>query len=147
MACRACGKLLETRQGFQWLFVTAEYIRWGFVAQCLVNSSVIVEIEIRHQAGLQLVNGLVALQVNILIFNRSPDALDKDIIQKPPLAVHADLDMGTEQAVNPLLTSKLTPLVCVEYLGRAVFGEGFLKSLQTKLAVHGGGHPPAQNIP
>ena len=68
------------------------YLLRGLVAQRLVQTSLVVISNILGKPCFQLPDGLVAFEVNILIFDRPPESFHKDMIQITPLAVHADLN-------------------------------------------------------
>lgn len=57
-----------------------------------MRASAIVEIEIAGQRLPYLGNGVVAVQVNLLVLDRFPETLDEDVVSSAPLAIHADLN-------------------------------------------------------
>lgn len=67
--------------------------------------------------------GLEGVQVDALVFQGSPEALDHPIIDPAPAAVHRDLHLGVMQYIGEVGAGELRALVGVEYLRRAVSGQ------------------------
>ncbi len=59
------------------------------------------------------------MQVDALVFQGSPQPLDEDIIEEPPLSVHRDAHAGPAQTVCPDEGSELAALIGIHYIGRA----------------------------
>src|SRR5215213_5649313 len=55
-------------------------------------------------------------QVDLLIFQAAPQALGKDVIQGPPLAIHTDLDTRRFERLGDLRTGEMTTLIRVPNL-------------------------------
>lgn len=55
----------------------------------------------------------VVLEIHLLIFDGPPHPLGKDIVQRPPFAIHADLDVCCLQAPQVLLTGEVAALVAI----------------------------------
>lgn len=54
------------------------------------------------------------VQVDALVLEGSPQPLDKDVVEEPPLAIHRDARAGLLQAVRPGPGCELAALVGVE---------------------------------
>ena len=52
----------------------------------------VVELEVLGQATTQFRSGLVGLEVDVLVLHAAPQPLDENIVEPPPLTVHADLN-------------------------------------------------------
>ena len=53
----------------------------------------------------------------VLILDGAPQALDEDVVQRPPAPVHADGDPGVQEHPRERLAGELRPLVGVEHRG------------------------------
>jgi len=60
-------------------------------------------------------------QVNRLLFQRSPEALDEDVVQIAPSAIHRDPHIGLGQRCDPVCSGKLAALIGVYNLGWAIW--------------------------
>src|SRR5262249_37070165 len=58
---------------------------------CLVRSRLIIEHKVCAQPLPCLAGARVIAQIDLLILHRAPQPLDKDVVQRPSLAVHANL--------------------------------------------------------
>src|SRR6266478_1783771 len=77
----------------------------------------VVEAEPVADAGTRLRHPRVISQVDLLVFQRAPQPLDKDVVQATPAAVHADDHAALGQHAGELLGSELRSLIAVEDLG------------------------------
>lgn len=59
---------------------------------------------------------LVVMEVDFLIFNRPPEAFEKNIVKDAATAVHTDTDLLLFQSTGKLTAGKLTALINVEDL-------------------------------
>jgi hypothetical protein len=85
-----------------------------------VRSGLIVKAEVGTEAAFGLKDVGIGPEINLLVFHRTPEPLDEDVVQTTPLAVHRDLDAVGQQHAGKLQGGKLTALVCVEDLRHAV---------------------------
>jgi hypothetical protein len=90
---------------------------------------------IEHQPIVDTLLGLsdtiVGLEINLFVFQSSPEALNKDIIQPSALAVHADFDAVIFQYIGKIFTGKLSALVAIEYISCAVVCQRFFQRFNT----------------
>ena len=61
---------------------------WGAVVQTLVRALVIVELEVVVQPVFQGRHSRILLHIDVLVFDRAPQAFNKDIVKRPPTPIH-----------------------------------------------------------
>src|SRR5271165_3087826 len=83
----------------------------------------IEEVEIPAQRRARLGDGVVGLEVDLLVLHRPPEPLDEDVVAPGALAVHADGDPVRLEDAGERLAGELAALVAVENLGLAVFAD------------------------
>ena len=88
--------------------------RRGAIRQALVQPLFVVEAEVRAQAVDRCRNGGVALQVHLLVLDRSPQPLDEHVVECPPPAIHADLHVGGVEPPGEGVAGELAALIGVE---------------------------------
>ena len=101
------------------------------VVQTLMRPVIIIELEILGQPCLQFNDTAIVLDIYILILDRSPQALHKDVIQSSPPPIVAYGDTCCLQPPGKLQTGKLHTLVTVEDPGFAKL-KGLLQGFQTE---------------
>lgn len=67
-----------------------------------------------------LPRALVIIEIDFIVFQAAPEALDDDIILGSALAVHADAHLVFLQQINILWTRKMAALVTVDNQGLAL---------------------------
>ena len=90
-------------------------------------------------------HAVIGFQIHLFVFHTAPKTLDEHIVQPAAFAVHADLDIVAFEHASELLTGELAALVGIEYVGRAMLGDGFFQRLYTEVAVHRVRKPPGQD--
>ena len=95
--------------------------------------------------GLEAVGEL--MQIDGLVFERTPQPLDKDVVQAPAPAVHRDLDAGGLQVPGEGAARELAALVGVEDLRRAMAGQRVVEGFDAEARVEGVRQPPGQHMP
>src|SRR6516165_722166 len=89
------------------------------IAEALVLALLIVETEPGADAGSGLGNCRIGVKINLLVFEAAPQPLDKDVVQAPALAVHADHDRVPFQGAGKVVAGELAALaVIVPHPGR-----------------------------
>ena len=81
----------------------------------------------------------------MLILDRAPEPLDKNIVQCPPAPVHTDFDAFVQQRLGKAGRSELRTLVGVEDFALLALGysaDGF----NAEIRIQGGARRPAQNV-
>ena len=76
------------------------------------------------------------VQIDALILQRPPEALNHSIVDPAAFSVHADLDLRISQNLDPISTCELAALVGVEYLRRAVLGQRLFQGLDAEFRIH-----------
>ena len=77
----------------------------------------IVEEEIFDKATASLRYRYVLMEIDLLVLDRPPETLNKDIIVGPAATAHTNPDIPFLQPTGKLTASKLTPLIGIEDLG------------------------------
>ena len=63
-----------------------------------------------------------------------------------PRPVYGDCNAGIPEHIGELKAGELAALIGVEYLRRAIPGQGFVKSLDTEPGIHGVREPQGQHM-
>lgn len=71
------------------------------------------------------------MQIHLLIFERPPEPLGKDVVQRPATSIHADLDASRFQPLGVLWAGEMAPLIAVPN-GRGRQRQRLLHTLQHK---------------
>lgn len=95
----------------------------------------VVEQKIFPQAQNRFWNRRVIVQINVLILHAAPEPLDKNIVQRPASAVHADLDALRLQTIREVDTRELTSLVRIENLRSAREPNCLIQGFQAEGAI------------
>ena len=75
---------------------------------------------------------LEVVQVDTLVLERAPEALDEDVVHPPALAVHRYPYRGLFEYLGEVLAGELAPLVGIEDLRPAVLGQSLRQDLRTE---------------
>jgi hypothetical protein len=70
----------------------------------------IVKGQIPTNRSTGLSDSIVGPQIDLLVFDAAPQALDKDVVAPGALAVHADRDLVLQQHLGEVVAGKLTAL-------------------------------------
>ena len=65
------------------------------------------------------------MQVNVFILHRSPEPLDKNIVDRPAFTIHADLYLSSQQQAGKNITGKLRALIGIKYFRTSVHFKSF----------------------
>ena len=103
------------------------YTSRRLIVQRLMQPLVVIEREEFTKTRLRLGHCPIIVDENILVFDRPPQPLNEDIVEKSPPTIHADLNPGILQPPEVILARKLRPLVRVGYL-RASLAKSLIKS-------------------
>ena len=107
---------------------------------------VIEAIDVSANRGPSFRHAGIGPQVHLLVFDCSPQALDKNIVPPGAFAIHADLDPVLHQKTGEGGTGKLGALIGVEDLGPAISGNRFFDSFDAERRIQGDRQPPGQNL-
>src|SRR6516162_477689 len=118
---------------------------WRAVTEALMLTLLIVEIEPGANTGFGLGHTRIGVEVDLLVFEASPQSLDEDVVHAPALAVHADHDPVVLQGAGEVVAGELAALVGIEDVGPAVARERRLERLDTKIGAKRVRQPPRQH--
>lgn len=110
-------------------------------------ASAIVKGQISANADAGLGHCLVSVEIDFLVFDRSPQPLDEDIVPPRTLAIHRDGDLRLLKHGGEVDGGELRTLVGVEYFGLAIAGKRFLDCFDAEGSFHRDRQPPRQNPP
>ena len=107
----------------------------------------IEKVEVPAQRSARFCDGVVGLEVDLLVLHRSPEPLDEHVVAPGALAVHADGDPVLLKDAGERLAGELTALVAVENLRLAMFADGLLESLDAEAGLHRDRYPMRKHAP
>lgn len=93
----------------------------------------IVEVDPPPDSGPGVVPASESVQEDTLVFEGSPQPLDKDVVEEPALAIHGDTHPGLLQAVRPCPRCELAALVGVEGFWAAIPVQGVIQRIDAEL--------------
>ena len=111
-----------------------------------MRSCGIVPGEIGPETSLQFLTAVRQLQIDVLILDRAPEPLHKDVVQSSALAIHTDADAVLFEYREEAFRSELRVLITVEDLGRAVPAQGFAQGLGTESRIQTVQNPPGEDL-
>lgn len=94
----------------------------------------------------KLHHGFVTTDVDVIVFDRAPEAFDHDVVQSPTFAVHADPNVVGFEHVGECLASELTTLIGVENFRLTFFLKGVFQAFDTGGLVQAVTETPADNV-
>ena len=110
-----------------------------------MRSFAVVKLQIHLQALLGFIHRAISIQIYVLIFDRSPEPFDKNIIAPTALAIHADFNsIGFEKACK-FGAGKLAALVGVKDIRTAIKRYSFLQCFYTEIRGQRVRKPPGKN--
>jgi hypothetical protein len=72
------------------------------------------------------------VEIEFFVLDGTPKPLGEDIISGASPAIHADLDLGSQKAVDIMRTGKVTALVAVPDMGHGL-QQSFIHSLEHEI--------------
>src|ERR1700760_4951482 len=87
------------------------------VAQRLVQPLLVIKAQPAADASARLRNRAIGFDEHVLVLQAAPQPLDEDVVQEPPLAIHADPDAAAFQLVEKPRAGELHALVGIENSG------------------------------
>ena len=75
-----------------------------------MRSSAIVETEVTGECAVDVAGCLIGMQIDLLVFDAAPQALDEHVVDSACLAVHADRDVVGLEHVGELRGGELAAL-------------------------------------
>ena len=97
----------------------------------------IIEAEIPTQMADGLWHAPVIVEIDFLVLDGSPQALDEDVIQRPPTPVHADLNPTRPEPLGKSCARELGALIGVENFRLGVYERAF-QGANAEVTVEGG---------
>ena len=80
-----------------------------------MKSLLIVKVEIVSQSTTSRGNGVIVVEINLLILDTAPEAFNEDIVKIATSTVPTDGNLSRLKPSGKRIRSKLTALVVVEY--------------------------------
>ena len=97
-----------------------------------------------HPFGLEAVGQLK--QVDGLVFERAPQAFDKDVVHAPAPPIHGDRDFSSLENAGEVEAGELAALIGIEDFRFAVFGQRLVQGLDAEGGIHGVRQPPGEDM-
>ncbi len=101
----------------------------------------IIEVKVGRQASSQFGHRGIVLEVDVLVFEATPQAFDEDIVQSSATSIHTDADGGSFKTGRELIGGELRTLVGIEN-GRVPLAERLLECIQTEVTIQRVGELP-----
>src|SRR5215831_2551113 len=105
----------------------------------------IVEAEMASNGAAGFTDALVGSQIHFLVFDASPQTLNKHIVSPGPLAIHADRNSPVGKNTGERRAGELAALICVEDVRLAVTSQRIFKRRNAERGFHGDRQPPRQH--
>ena len=106
----------------------------------------VVEVEVDPQTGFGGRNRVVGFQINLLVLDAAPQALDEDVVAPAALAIHADRDLVVLEHLREFQAGELTALIGVEDFRPAVPGDRFVQGIDAEVSGQRVGNAPGQDF-
>ena len=120
---------------------------WVVVAEGAVRAVVIVEADEAFEVGVGLDLGLVAFEIDLIVFDGPPEPLDEDVVEAAPLSIHREFHAKGEQWLGKFGRGELAALVGVEDLRHSVLLDRPLDRPGAEAGVEGVRQFPSQDRP
>ena len=62
-----------------------------------MRSLIVIEVKVAAKAVESIFGCDIVMQVDFLVFERPPETLGKDVIQRPPFSIHADAHFSSQE--------------------------------------------------
>lgn len=105
----------------------------------------IVEQQIALQPLIGSADGVIRVQIDLLIFQAPPESFHAYVIPPAAVAVHADLNAVVFQESREPLAGELAPVIRVEDLRAAILRDRLSHGVQTEVCGQRIGEPPGQH--
>ena len=107
-----------------------------------MRPDLIVERQVLCHSLLGLMDGVIGVEIDLLIFETPPQPLDNDVVPPPPGSIHTDLNVMVFQEARKLLTGKLTPLIGIQNLWATILADRLPFRFHTEIRSQRIGEPP-----
>lgn len=106
----------------------------------------VVKLDVSRYRQFCLGQAAVSAQIDLLVFERSPEALDEDVVSPAAFSVHAQLDrVVVSDQFHEVAVGELGALIGVEYLGTAVLEDRVFNGRDAEVGRQRIGEPPRKN--
>ncbi len=102
-----------------------------------MRPGLVVERQIAFQALVRGLDGVVRVQIDLLVFDAFPESFHKHVVTPTACAVQADLNAVRFENPRELQARERAPLVSVEDRRCAIVGHGLLARLGTAIGRQG----------
>src|SRR5271169_459577 len=96
----------------------------------------VVEAQVTADRGAGLADAVVGPQIDLLVLDAAPQALDEYVVAPSSLAIHADRDTVVGEHAGESRAGELRALVGVEDVRFAVTGQGVLQRFDAECRFH-----------
>lgn len=117
----------------------------GIVPEGLMETLEVVESEVVSDAQACFPDRCILLEIDLLVFQGTPETFHKNVIVNPPSAVHADSDATGFQDIGEPAGSELGALVRVEDLRPASL-KGIRERFDAEVNLHCYGRSPGDDV-
>lgn len=117
-----------------------------YTVEAAVRPAGVVEREVLCQSRLGLRDTVVGVQIDLIVLDTAPEALDKDVVPPAALAVHTDLHAVILEQLREVGAGELAALVGVKDLRHSIAVNGHIHGIHAEIRRKGVGHPPRQHL-
>ncbi len=110
-----------------------------------MRSGLVIERQIPLHALVRRPDGVVGVEIDLLVCNAFPESFHKYVIPPAAFAIHADLNPLVFQESRELLAGELAPLVSVEDLRAAILRDRLPYRVEAEVRGQRSGEPPGQH--
>ena len=125
--------------------VVIVHLVWRLPVKRPVRSGLGLERYLTFYNQVRGADGLIGVQIDLLVFDALPESFDKHVVPPTPFPVHADLNAVVCQEPRELQAGELAPLIGIEDLGRAIAAHGVLHRIETEIGRERIGESPDQH--
>ena len=133
------------RGGEPWRQVVNVHSIWCVAVKRSVRPGLVVERQVAFQPLLGCADGLVRVQIDLLVFDALPESFHEHVVPPAAGAVPADLNAVLVQEPRELQARELAALIGVEDIRCAIVGHSLLDRLRTETGRQRVGQPPRQH--
>ena len=120
---------------------------WGESAEILMGTAVVVVAEVGFESGTKLSTVFVAAEVDVLVFDAAPEALDENVVEGAAATVHAGAHTVVNQSILKLRACELRTLIGIENFRRTEPGERDVQRIRAESGGECVGQLPCEDAP
>ena len=110
-----------------------------------MESVEIVKVHIFGNAASKVADTLIIVDVDFVVFERSEEPFNSDIVNRSAFAVHGDSYTVIPEYFRMFMACVLTSLIGVENLGCTICVDGFFEHIGCEKGIHRVGEFPGEN--